>query len=157
MITLDYLPNREEIKLYQDHDMICINTDTMVLGEFLEVYRFDTVLDIGTNLYPVDKYKPNVENLKLLKSINNDIPKFKTDHQYLNSALNCISTLTRDNPYNGQEALNCGLFQSLNSEVSKLIKEGPEKYDQKNEGDEPNGYLKTCFKTPTPFLKYLNI
>lgn len=49
MITLDYLPNREEIKLYQDHDMICINTDTMVLGEFLEVYRFDTVLDIGTN------------------------------------------------------------------------------------------------------------
>ncbi len=49
MITLDYLPNREDIKLYQDHDMICINTDTMVLGEFLEVYRFDTVLDIGTN------------------------------------------------------------------------------------------------------------
>ncbi|MDD6302836.1 MAG: methyltransferase [Bacillales bacterium] len=48
-ITLDYLPGRENIKLYQDHSMICINTDTMVLGEFLEVYRFDTVLDIGTN------------------------------------------------------------------------------------------------------------
>ena len=35
------------------------------------------VLDIGTNLYPVEKYKPMVNNLKLLKSINNDIPKFK--------------------------------------------------------------------------------
>ena len=47
--SLDYLPNRPDIKLYQDHSMICINTDTMVLGEFLEVYRYDTVLDIGTN------------------------------------------------------------------------------------------------------------
>ena len=47
--SLDYLPNHPEIKLFQDHSMICINTDTMVLGEFLEVYRHDTVLDIGTN------------------------------------------------------------------------------------------------------------
>lgn len=47
--SLDYLPNHPEIKLFQDHSMICINTDTMVLGEFLEVYRYDTVLDIGTN------------------------------------------------------------------------------------------------------------
>lgn len=46
---LDYLPNRPEYKIFQDHSMICINTDTMVLGEFLEVYRYDTVLDIGTN------------------------------------------------------------------------------------------------------------
>ncbi len=47
--SLDYLPNHPDIKLFQDHSMICINTDTMVLGEFLEVYRHDTVLDIGTN------------------------------------------------------------------------------------------------------------
>jgi len=102
------------------------------------------VLDLVTNLYSVDKYKPNIENLKLLKSINNDMPKFKNDHDYLNSALNCISALTKDNPYNGQETLNCGLFQSLNNEVSNLLKDGPEKFDQKNDGDEANGYLKTC-------------
>lgn len=48
-IRLDFLPKHENIKLYQDDEMFCINTDTMVLGEFLEVYRNDVVLDIGTN------------------------------------------------------------------------------------------------------------
>lgn len=49
MITLDYLPNRMDIKLYQDDTMIKINTDTQVLGEFITVYKNDVVLDIGTN------------------------------------------------------------------------------------------------------------
>src|SRR5574344_243298 len=49
MITLDYLPNHPEIKLYQDDTMFRINTDTKVLGEFLNIYKNDTVLDIGTN------------------------------------------------------------------------------------------------------------
>ena len=48
MITLDYLP-KTNIQLYQDDEMIRINTDTEVLGEFLEVYRNDVVLDMGTN------------------------------------------------------------------------------------------------------------
>lgn len=48
MITLDYLP-RTNIQLYQDDEMIRINTDTEVLGEFIEVYRNDIVLDMGTN------------------------------------------------------------------------------------------------------------
>ena len=48
-IRLDYLPNRENYKIYQDDEMFCINTDTMVLGEFLEVYKKDVVLEIGTN------------------------------------------------------------------------------------------------------------
>ncbi len=48
-IRVDYLPKHENIKLYQDDEMFCINTDTMVLGEFLEIHRNDRVLDIGTN------------------------------------------------------------------------------------------------------------
>ncbi|MBQ8292818.1 MAG: methyltransferase [Bacilli bacterium] len=48
-IRVDFLPKHEDIKIYQDDEMFCINTDTMVLGEFLEVYRNDVVLDIGTN------------------------------------------------------------------------------------------------------------
>ena len=49
MIRLDHLPKHEDIQIYQDDEMFCINTDTMVLGEFLEVYKQDVVLDIGTN------------------------------------------------------------------------------------------------------------
>lgn len=49
MITLDYLPNHPEVKLYQDDEMLRINTDTMALGEFLNIYKNDTVLDMGTN------------------------------------------------------------------------------------------------------------
>lgn len=48
-ITLDFLPNHENIKLYQDDEMFRINSDTFALGEFLSIYRDDTVLDIGTN------------------------------------------------------------------------------------------------------------
>lgn len=49
MLRLDYLPKHKDIKIYQDPSMFCINTDTEVLGEFIEVYREDRVLDIGTN------------------------------------------------------------------------------------------------------------
>jgi len=44
-----YLENHPEIPILQDDEMFLINTDTTVLGEFLEVYKQDTVLDIGTN------------------------------------------------------------------------------------------------------------
>ncbi len=48
-LRIDYLPKHEDIKIYQDDEMFCINTDTMVLGEFLEIKKSDVVLDIGTN------------------------------------------------------------------------------------------------------------
>lgn len=48
-IRLDYLPKHPDIKLYQDDEMFCINTDTMVLGEFIEIKKTDLVIDIGTN------------------------------------------------------------------------------------------------------------
>ena len=44
-----YLPNHQDIKVYSDDGMIGINTDTTLLGEFIEVYKENTVLDIGTN------------------------------------------------------------------------------------------------------------
>ena len=88
------------------------------------------VLDIGTNLYGTESLKPKVEDLKLIKSISNDINKFKNNKQYLNSAINCISVLSKDNPFNCQEVINCGLFENLNNEVSKVLKDGPENYDQ---------------------------
>lgn len=48
-ITKAFLPNHQDIIVYQDDEMFCINTDTYVLGEFLNIYRNDTVLDMGTN------------------------------------------------------------------------------------------------------------
>ena len=48
-LRIDDLPKHEDIKIYQDDEMFCINTDTMVLGEFLEIKKSDVVLDIGTN------------------------------------------------------------------------------------------------------------
>ena len=78
-IRIDYLPNHKDIKIYQDDEMFCINTDTMVLGEFLEVYKKDAVLDIGTNngalLIYANMFKPkkligldiNEEALKIAK------------------------------------------------------------------------------------------
>ncbi len=49
MLTNDYLPKHKEIKLIQDDQMLRINTDTEVLGEFLNIYKNDVVLDMGTN------------------------------------------------------------------------------------------------------------
>lgn len=49
MIRLDYIPRHESLKIYQDTDMFLINSDTEALGEFIEVYKNDSVLDMGTN------------------------------------------------------------------------------------------------------------
>lgn len=45
---LDYLPN-SDIYYYQHKDMFHTNTDTALLGQFAEIRKKDTVLDIGTN------------------------------------------------------------------------------------------------------------
>jgi len=49
MIKSCYLPKHPEIKIYQDDDLFKINTDTEVLGEFINIYKDDVVLDMGTN------------------------------------------------------------------------------------------------------------
>lgn len=46
--TYDYLPGTD-IYLYQHPDMFHVNTDTALLGQFMDVRRKDRVMDIGTN------------------------------------------------------------------------------------------------------------
>ena len=48
-IRIDYLPNHIDIKLYQHKKMFRINTDTCLLGEFLDFEPNLSVLDVGTN------------------------------------------------------------------------------------------------------------
>ena len=104
------------------------------------------VLDLATILNEDKNLKQKVDNLHLIKNMSDDIVKFNGNHQYLNSCLNCLSSLTKDNPINGQEAIDSGLMKNLNVEVSNIIEEGPEKYEENKDNDEDeNGYLKTCF------------
>ena len=72
MIRLDYLPKHKDIKIYQDSDMFCINTDTEVLGEFIEVYKEDIVLDIGTNTGALLLYASRFNPKKLIGIDIND-------------------------------------------------------------------------------------
>ena len=104
------------------------------------------VLDLANLLY-TDKLKPKVNNLNLIKSMNEDIDKFNGNHGYLNSCLGSLSTLTKDNPVNGQEALDCGLIKKVNGQVSSIVREGPEQYEANKDSneDDQNGYLKTCY------------
>lgn len=88
-LTLDYLPNYENIKLYQDKDMICINTDTMVLGEFLEVKRKETILDIGTNNGSLLLYASRFHPTKLIGiDINNEALELAKKNLDLNNITN---------------------------------------------------------------------
>lgn len=106
MIKKDYLPKHHEISIYQDDEMFQINTDTMVLGEFLNIYKNDIVLDIGTNtgallLYAsrfnpkklvgidinqkaLDLAKKNMEenNINNYELINADANTFKYDIEF---------------------------------------------------------------------------
>ncbi len=94
MITHDYLPKHKEIPLIQDDKMLRVNTDTEVLGEFIEVYKEDTVLDVGTNngalLLYANLYHPkkligldiNKEALEIAKMNmeNNNIKNYELIH-----------------------------------------------------------------------------
>ena len=86
-IRIDYLPKHEDIKIYQDDEMFCINTDTMVLGEFLEIKKTDTVIDIGTNTGALMLYI-NMHNPK--KIIGIDINEKALDIAKMNMEMNNV-------------------------------------------------------------------
>ena len=88
-IHLDFLPNHNDLKLYQDDEMFCINTDTMVLGEFLEVYRNDVVLDIGTNTGALMLYASLFNPRRLVGiDINNKALELARKNMELNNVKN---------------------------------------------------------------------
>lgn len=48
-LTFDYLPQKKEVHLYQHPKMFRMNTDTVLLGNYLKIPFQARVLDIGTN------------------------------------------------------------------------------------------------------------
>lgn len=83
-----FLPNHKDYKIYQDDGMIGINTDTMLLGEFVEVYKEDTVLDFGTNTGALLLYASMFKPKKL---IGVDINKQALDLAKMNMEVNNIT------------------------------------------------------------------
>ena len=48
-LRIDYLSNHIDYKVVQHKDMYHFNTDTCLLGDFINIKKNDTVLDVGTN------------------------------------------------------------------------------------------------------------
>lgn len=90
-LTLDYLPDNPDIKLFQHKKMFRINTDSCKLGEFLEFDMNLKVLDIGTNngvlLLYASKFSPS---FMLGIDINEDalgIAKQNMEYNQINATL----------------------------------------------------------------------
>lgn len=126
-LRLDYLPNTN-IKLYQDDEMFCINTDTQVLGEFLNIYRQDTVLEIGTNTGALLLYASMFKPKKMIGiDINEKAIAIAKKNMELNNINNCELLVSDGNTYK-------------NGEVDVIIF-NPPYFKTKEEGLSNNEYL----------------
>lgn len=105
-MRLDYLPNHRELKIKQDERFILINTDTQVLGEFLNIYRYDTVLDLGCNTGGLMLYASTFNPRKITGlDINEEALKLCDENMKMNHISNyeliCdnLLTYTSKTPY----------------------------------------------------------
>ena len=58
--------------------MFCINTDTQVLGEFLNIYKQDVVLEIGTNTGALLLYASKFNPKKMIGISGSSLSKSST-------------------------------------------------------------------------------
>ena len=108
---LDYLPNHEEIKIYQDDEMFCINTDTMVLGEFLDIKKKDIVLDIGTNTGALLLYASKFKPKKLIGiDINEKALELAKENMKLNNITNVELIHADGNTFINNEEVDVVIF-----------------------------------------------
>lgn len=108
---LDYLPNHEEIKIYQDDEMFCINTDTMVLGEFLVIKKKDIVLDIGTNTGALLLYASKFKPKKLIGiDINEKALELAKENMKLNNITNVELIHADGNTFRNNEEVDVVIF-----------------------------------------------
>lgn len=108
---LDYLPNHEEIKIYQDDEMFCINTDTMVLGEFLDIKKKDIVLDIGTNTGALFLYASKFKPKKLIGiDINEKALELAKENMKLNNITNVELIHADGNTFRNNEEVDVVIF-----------------------------------------------
>ena len=77
MIRKDFLPHHEELQVIQDDDMFLINSDTMVLGEFIDLKHKDNVCDFGTNQGALLLYASLFKPKRLITSYTGALSGFK--------------------------------------------------------------------------------
>lgn len=110
-IRLDYLPNLKHIKLYQDDEMFCINTDTMLLGEFLDIKKDDVVVDIGTNNGALMLYASRFNPRRLIGiDINEKALELAKKNMELNKIKNAEILLADGNTYRCDEEVDVIIF-----------------------------------------------
>ena len=110
-IRLDYLPNHKEIKIYQNDEMFCINTDTMVLGEFIDIKKKDIVLDIGTNTGALLLYASRFNPKKLIGiDINERALELARENMKLNHITNVELIHADGNTFRNKEEVDVVIF-----------------------------------------------
>ncbi len=127
-IRLDFLPNYPNIKLYQDDEMFCINTDTQVLGEFLNIYKQDTVLEIGTNTGALLLYASLFNPKKIIGiDINEKAIELAKKNMEVNNIINYELKVADGNFYHDEEV--------------DVIIFNPPYFKTKKDGQSDNEYL----------------
>lgn len=99
-LRVDYLHNHEDYKVVQHEDMYHFNTDTCLLGEFICINEFETVLDVGTNNGALLVYIIKKGGIATGIEINNEaieIAKLTLKENNLNATLIC-EDFTRFDP-----------------------------------------------------------
>lgn len=123
-IRLDYLPDHEDIKLYQDDELFGINTDTYALGEFLNIYKQDTVLEIGTNTGALLLYANRFHPKKMIGiDINDRALELAKKNMELNNITNVELIHAVGNTYQGEEVdvviFNPPYFKTRKEDLTK--------------------------------------
>ena len=129
-LTLDYLPLHKETKIYQHKKMFRINTDTCLLGEFLDFEPNKVVLDIGTNNGALLLYSSFLSPKKM---IGIDINKEALEIAKMNFELNNISNY---------ELINEDINNYKQNEKIDIIISNPPYFVSSEELKNKNEYLR---------------
>ena len=111
-------------------------------------------LTLGGLLYN-SKHAPKVDNIDLIKNMNNDMDRFKDDVPYVNTCLNTLAIIATKP--NCKKAIDSGLLKKLNDQVSKLKGE-PDTGRTVDKGSvsNPNEYIKSIFNLTKLYNKIAN-
>ena len=132
MIKCCYLPKHPDIKIYQSDELFKINTDTEVLGEFLNIYKEDVVLDMGTNTGALLLYANLFHPKKLIGlEINAKALELAKKNLDMNNITN-------------YELINDDIITYTNSEVDVIICNPP--YFKTKEDNKSNDKFKNLAK-----------
>ena len=132
MEKLCYLPKHPDIKLYQDSELFKINTDTEVLGEFINIYKENVVLDMGTNTGALMLYANLFHPTKIIGlALNANALELAKKNLDMNNVTN-------------YELINDNIITYTNSEVDVIICNPP--YFKTKEDNKSNDSYKNLAK-----------